>query len=72
MNKEETETLKRIDSKLGALIALEMVEDKPSTNRAKIKLLSDLGLTYKEIASILNITPNYVTKEKAFLKKKNG
>jgi hypothetical protein len=72
MNEQELEILKRIDSKLGALIALEMVEDKPSTNREKIKLLSDLGLNYNDIASILNANPGYVSKEKALLKKKNG
>ena len=72
MNEQELEILKRIDSKLGALIALEMVEDKPSTNREKIKLLSDLGLNYNDIASILNVNPGYVSKEKALLKKKDG
>ena len=72
MNEQELEILKRIDSKLGALIALEMVEDKPSTNREKIKLLSDLGLNYNDIASILNANPGYVSKEKALLKKKDG
>ena len=68
MKENETEILKRIDSKLGALIGLEMIEDRPSTNRQKVKLLSDLGLSYTEIASILNITPNYVAKEKTLLK----
>ncbi|MBI2105618.1 hypothetical protein HYT56_02140 [Candidatus Woesearchaeota archaeon] len=72
MSETEKDILKRIDSKLGALIALEMVEDKPNTNREKIKLLSDLGLSYNEIASILNVKPGYVSKEKALLKKKNG
>jgi len=72
MNEKELEILKRIDSKLGALIALEMVEDKPSINREKIKLLSDLGLNYNDIASILNANPGYISKEKALLKKKNG
>ena len=72
MNEQELEILKRIDSKIGALIALDMIEDKPSTNREKIKLLSDLGLNYNDIASILNANPGYVSKEKALLKKKNG
>jgi len=72
MREKEDEILKRIDSKLGALIALEMVENKPTTNREKIKLLSDLGLSYNDIASILNVKPGYVSKEKALLKKKNG
>ena len=71
MNEELTKLLKKIDVKLGALIALQMVEDKPSINREKIKLLSDLGLDYNEIASILNVQPGYVSKEKALLKKKN-
>ena len=72
MNEQELEILKRIDSKIGALIALDMIEDKPSTNREKIKLLSDLGLNYNDIASILNVNPGYVSKERALLKKKNG
>ena len=72
MKENETEILKRIDSKLGALIGLEMIEDRPSTNRQKIKLLSGLGLSYNEIASILNVKPKYVAKEKTFLKNKNG
>ncbi len=72
MNEKEIEILKRIDSKLGALIALGMIEDKPSTNREKIKLLSDLGLNYNDIASILNANPGYISKEKALLKKKDG
>ena len=54
MSETDKDTLKRIDSKLGVLIALEMMEDKPNTNRERIKLLSDLGLSYNDIASILN------------------
>jgi len=62
--------LESMNSKLGILIALQMMEDKPETNREKIKLLSDLGLKYTEVASILNVPAKYVSKEKSLMKKK--
>ena len=70
MEKEQTDLLKKIDMKLGALIALQMVEDKPEKNREKIKLLSDLGFGYAEIASMLNVPAGYVSKERSLIKKK--
>lgn len=72
MDKDILNILKKIDAKIGALIALQMVEDMPETNRNKIKLLSNLGLTNKEIASILNSSEKYIAKEKSLIKKKNG
>ena len=70
MEKEQIELLKKIDIKLGVLIALQMVEDQPERTREKIKLLSDLGLSYIEIASILNIPAGYVSKERSLIKRK--
>jgi len=70
MEKEQTELLKKIDMKLGAIIALQMVEDKPDKTREKIKLLSDLGFFYTEIASMLNVPAGYVSKERSLLKRK--
>ena len=67
---EQIELLKKIDLKLGALIALQMVEDKPEKTREKIKLPSDLGFAYTEIASMLNIPAGYVSKERSLIKKK--
>jgi len=64
--------LRSIDIKIGALIALQMVEDKPETNRQKIKLLSELGLGNGDIASILNVSNKYIAKEKSLIKRKNG
>ena len=70
MEKEQIELLKKIDIKLGAIIALQMVEYKPEKTREKIKLLSNLGFGYTEIASMLNVPAGYVSKEKSLLKKK--
>ena len=67
-----TEQLKKINSKLGILIALQMVEENPRNLREKIKLLIDLGAESAEIASILRISPKHASKEKSLLKKKNG
>jgi hypothetical protein len=72
MKEDEIKILNKIDVKLGALIALQMIEEKPETTRDKIKLLSDLGLDYNQVAAILNVPAKYVSKEKSLLKKKNG
>ena len=72
MEKEQIELLKKIDMKLGALIALQMIDDKPEKAREKIKLLSDLGFSYTEIASILNVPAGYVSKERSLIKKKSN
>ena len=70
MNNPENSLLKKIDSKLGTLIALQMVEEKPTKLKDKIKLLNDLGLENSEIASILGTSPGLVSKEKSLLNKK--
>lgn len=69
---DNKEILEKIDSKLGILIALQMTEHRPETNREKIEILSNLGLKYREIASILNVSAKYVSKEQSLIKKKNG
>ena len=38
----------------------------------RFEIFNFIGLNYNEIASILNVNPGYVSKEKALLKKKNG
>jgi len=66
------EILENIDLKLGVLIALQMSKDKPETNREKIDLLSNLGLKYNTIASILNVPSKYVSKEISLIKKRKN
>lgn len=68
----DKELLERIDSKLGILIALQMTEYRSETNREKIEILSNLGLKYREIASILNVPAKYISKEQSLIKKKNA
>lgn len=70
--KEVIDQLKKLNSKIDILIALQMVEDKPKQLREKIRLLSDLGAETAEIASILRSKPGHVSKERSLLKKKNG
>lgn len=69
---EEIDQLKKLNSKLDILIALQMVEEKPKNLKEKIKLLNDLGAETSEIASILGITSSHAAKERSLLKKKNG
>ena len=66
----DKEILEKIDVKLGVLIALQIGKEKPETNREKIQLLSDLGLRYTEIASILNVPSKYISKEISLIKKR--
>jgi len=70
--KEVIDQLKKLNSKIDILIALQMVEDKPKQLKEKIKLLSDLGVETAEIASILRTKSGHVSKERSLLKKKNG
>lgn len=74
MSESENKLLERINSKLGILIALQMVEEKPGKLKDKIKLLHNLGIESAEIASILGTSIGFVAKEKSLLnkEKKNG
>jgi hypothetical protein len=62
----DTETLKRIDSKLGALLAIELDRYLRETGVARPKarsidrLLTDAGLTAKEIGALLGKTERAV------------
>jgi len=67
---EESEQLKKLNSKLDILIALQMVDEKPKQLKEKIKLLSELGAETSEIASILRTKSGHVSKERSLLKKK--
>lgn len=60
--------VKRLNIVINLLI--EMVRG-DSSSRERIKLLSDAGLNYNEISSILNVSSNYVAVELSTLKKKN-
>jgi len=60
--------VKRLNIVINLLI--EMVRG-DSSSRERIKLLSDAGLNYTEISSILNVSSNYVAVELSTLKKKN-
>lgn len=71
MEKEIINQLKKLNSKLDILIALQMVEEAPKTLKEKIKLLTGLGAETSEIASILRIKSGHVSKEKSYLKRKN-
>ena len=64
------EQLKKLNSKIDILIALQMIEDKPKQLKEKIKLLSDLRVETAEIASILRVKSGHVSKEKSLLKNK--
>ena len=70
--KNEEENGEKIVKRLNIVINLliDMVKGE-SSSRDKIKLLNDAGLSYKEIASILNVKSNYVAVELTTLKKKN-
>ncbi len=70
MTDEIIKKLEGINSKLGILIALQMIEEKPETFKDKIKLLSDLGVETSEIASILGTSPGHVAKEKSIAKRR--
>ena len=63
----EEKIVKRLNIVITLLIELVRGE---SSSREKIKLLSESGLSYKEIASILNLNSNYVAVELTTLKKK--
>lgn len=69
MDKLIVDKLSAINSKLGILIALQMIEEKPSKQKEKIKLLDELGIETAEIASILGTSPGLVAKEKSLIKK---
>lgn len=66
---ETSELLRKINSKLGTLIALQLIEEKPEKIREKVLLLTKLGLENQEIASILNISSHHVAKEKSLNKR---
>ena len=72
MTQEIIEQLRKLNSKLDILIALQMVDEKPKNIRDKIKLLDELGAQTSEIASILRIKPGHASKERSLMKKKNG
>ncbi len=71
-NSEFLKEIRKLNSKIGILIALQMVDEKPKNIRDKIKLLMELGAETGEIASILRISLGHAAKERSFLKKKNG
>ena len=66
------ELLKKMDSKLGILIALQMLEEKPKKLKDKIKLLHNLGAETAEIAAILNTSIGLVSKERSLIKRDQG
>ena len=74
MKDSENKLLEKINLKLGILIALQMVEEKPDKLKEKIKLLHNLGIESAEIASILGTSVGFVSKERSLLnkEKKNG
>jgi len=76
MDEKEVIEFKRIiremNTKLGTLIALQMIEERPEKVSKRVTLLANLGLGNKEIASILNISEKHVAKEKSLAKRKNG
>ena len=66
----------KILGRLNILIALEIRKegkkhDKKVT-RKNIKLLSRIGMDYKEIAEVLDMNPGTIANELTALKKKNG
>jgi len=68
--KDVIEQLKKMNSKLDILIALQMVEEKPRMLKEKIKLLHELGAETSEIASILRIKRTHAAKERSILRRK--
>lgn len=72
MNDSNERLLEKINSKLGILIALQMVEEKPNKLKDKIKLLNNLGVESAEIASILGTSVGFVSKERSLLNKEKN
>jgi DNA-directed RNA polymerase specialized sigma subunit len=68
MRDKTIELLKEISQKLSILIKLFLSERKMQV-REKVKLLSQIDLSNKEIAKILDISTKHVAKEKSLLKK---
>jgi len=58
--------------KLGALIALNLNDEKPKTTKEKIALLNSFNLDYKIIASIIGSSESNVAKEISLIKKVKG
>lgn len=67
--------LNSINKRLGTIIALisrlKIRESEILTLRSQIRILSDLGLTPKEIADILGRSNKYISKELSKTRKKN-
>lgn len=72
METKAVELLQEVSKKLSVVIALLANPVKPAEGkisaRDQIALLNRYGLTSSEIASVLNKSPNYVSKELSLLK----
>lgn len=63
--------LKDISNKLEAIIAILIISTmKENTLREKIEMLSSVGLSTAQIATILKKKPGYISKEISTIKKK--
>jgi len=67
--KSTDELLEEISKKLDKLIAVSSIQVKDMGQNQKMKILNDMGLQPKEIATIIGTTPNTVSVELSKMKK---